>query len=70
VNYVALPNLGARDRSSLAHTLLSVSVFMGLMAKMTHSVNTVKTGILGVGRDTSVVLGVSLKRPRTPGPLW
>jgi hypothetical protein len=37
---------------------------------MTHSVNMANTGILGVGRDMSMVLGVSLKRPRAPGSLW
>lgn len=37
--------------------------------KVTHSANIAKTGILGVGRDKSMVLGVSLKRPRAPGPL-
>jgi hypothetical protein len=36
---------------------------------MTHSANMVNTGTLGVGRDTSMVLGVSLKRPRVPGSL-
>jgi hypothetical protein len=28
-----------------------------------------KTGILGVGRDISIVLGVSLKRPKAPDSL-
>ena len=47
----------------------SPSVLMGPVTEMTHSVNMAKTGILGVGRDMSMVLGVSLKRPRAPGSL-
>ena len=45
------------------------TVLKGPKTEMTHSVNIVNTGILGVGRDTSMVLGVSLKRPRAPGSL-
>lgn len=48
---------------------MSPSVLKGPMTKVTHSVNMEKTGILGVGRDMSIVLGVSLKRPRAPGSL-
>jgi hypothetical protein len=44
-------------------------VLKGPRTKMTHSANMAKTGILGVGRDMSIVLGVSLKRPRAPGSL-
>src|SRR5579863_4717688 len=45
------------------------SVLKEPKTEMTHSVNMENTGILGVGRDTSMVLGVSLKRPRAPGSL-
>ena len=57
---------GAEDGSSLAGV---TSVLQGPKSDMTHSENMVNTGILGVGRDISMVLGVSLKRPRAPGPL-
>lgn len=47
----------------------SPPVAKGPKTKMTHSTNMANTGILGVGRDMSMVLGVSLKSPRTPGSL-
>ena len=47
----------------------SLSVLKGPTTEMTHSENMAKTGIPGVGRDMSMVLGVSLKRPRAPGSL-
>jgi hypothetical protein len=48
---------------------MSPSVLKGPTSEMTHSVNMANTGILGVGRDMSMVLGVSLKRPSAPGSL-
>ena len=47
----------------------SSQVLKGPKTGMTHSVKTVKIGTLGVGRDISMVLGDSLKRPRAPGSL-
>ncbi len=57
----------SRGRELTGQTLRSV--LKEPTTEMTHSANAVKTGILGVGRDMSIVLGVSLKRPRAPGSL-
>jgi hypothetical protein len=57
----------AGEGSSLPGT--SRSVLKKPKTEMTHSVNIENTGIFGVGRDISMVLGVSLKRPRAPGSL-